>query len=180
MTNEHIEKLRELIEFVAQLRNRWLSGDELQRFIGARNTLEEGATHLIDEVMKLRGALAQCARPYFWCEDGFWPDASTPAYRDQEMDRRRHIAQAALNGSAMAHDATYTIDELDEAIRLIAGDHAVRLDEPGWNRPRAALSAAATAWTDDRPEDEHSMRLRQAIHDMNRLGHLKPRDGVFP
>lgn len=44
----------------------------------------------------LEGVLRECAKPYFWNEDGFWADASTPAYREQELHRRLTIARAAL------------------------------------------------------------------------------------
>jgi len=44
----------------------------------------------------LEAALRECAKPYFWDADGFWPDASTAAHKQAEMERRQRLALAAL------------------------------------------------------------------------------------
>lgn len=74
----------------------------------------------------------------------------------------------------------YTIAQVDEAIRVIAGHHAVRPGDWGWSRPHACLSAASRAWIEERPEDEHSAILRSAIRDLDEHGFFKPVDGAFP
>lgn len=74
----------------------------------------------------------------------------------------------------------YTIDQIDDAVRVIAGDYAVRRGDFGWNRPHAMLGAAAKAWIEQLPEDAHTSILRSAILDMNDDGCLKPHDGIWP
>jgi hypothetical protein len=69
---------------------------------------------------------------------------------------------------------TYTIDQIDEAIRAIAGEWAVRRGDPSWNRPSAMTMAAEKAWIAERVEDEHSARLRAALLDLAKYGWLKP------
>lgn len=77
----------------------------------------------------------------------------------------------------MSNPETYTIAEIDAAISAIAGCRGLQANH---RRPRAMLDAAAVAWTDERPEDEHSRVLRAAIRDLNTKGHLAPSDGVWP
>ena len=48
---------------------------------------------------ELEAALRECAKPYFWDADGFWPDASTPAHKQAEMERRQRFARAVLKPS---------------------------------------------------------------------------------
>jgi hypothetical protein len=75
---------------------------------------------------------------------------------------------------------TYTIASIDEAMRQIAGERAVRPGDYGWNRVTTMLSVASRAWIDERPEDEHSRILRAALRDLNTKGCLTPSDGVWP
>lgn len=68
----------------------------------------------------------------------------------------------------------YTLDQIDDAMREIMGESAVRPGDYGWNRTTAMLQAASTAWVAQRSEDQHSARLRAAIRDLNRYGYMKP------
>ncbi len=74
----------------------------------------------------------------------------------------------------------YTIDQIDDAIRAIAGERAVRRGDYGWHRVHAMLGAAGQAWIDQRPEDAHSDILRTALKDLNKDGYLRPYDGKWP
>ena len=74
----------------------------------------------------------------------------------------------------------YTIAEVDAAITAIVGPLGVRRGDYGWNRTSAMLQAAQRAWIDRYPEDHHTEALRLAIHDLNTLGFMKPKDGVWP
>lgn len=76
-------------------------------------------------------------------------------------------------------DARYTIDQLDEAIVAILGEHGVRRGDPSWARTHALLDAGFKAWKVKRPEDQHTRRIRAALDDVQRSG-LQPTDGVFP
>lgn len=74
----------------------------------------------------------------------------------------------------------YTIAEIDDAMRAIAGEAGVRPGDWGWNRPHAMLNTASKAWIERRVEDKHTNILRSAILDMNETGCLRPHDGVWP
>ena len=74
----------------------------------------------------------------------------------------------------------YTIASLDESMRQIMGAAGVRPGDPGWFRSTALLTAAQVAWTAQRPEDEHSERVRAAIRDLNAVGFLRPTDNIWP
>lgn len=75
---------------------------------------------------------------------------------------------------------SYTIQQIDDALRAISGERSVRLSDSGWSRPITMLHAAAAAWTDERPEDDHARVLREALRDLNATGRLHPSDGVWP
>lgn len=49
-----------------------------------------------DLIKELRTKLADLAAPPFWTKDGFWPDASFSAHREQEIHRRTDVAKDAL------------------------------------------------------------------------------------
>lgn len=74
----------------------------------------------------------------------------------------------------------YTIDQLDESIRAIAGDFAVRLDDTSWARTSAVLAAAGKAWIECYPEDQHTAILRSAALDLNKKARFDPVDGIWP
>lgn len=78
-------------------------------------------------------------------------------------------------------ETTYTIDEIDQAIRKFSGEFAARPGDPSWHRSMAMLSAAAQLWIDEPLRVGRDVDvLRQALRDLNKYGHLKPRDGVWP
>lgn len=75
---------------------------------------------------------------------------------------------------------SYTIAQIDDAIREIVGKHGVRPADHGWSRPRAMTSAAELSWINMRDEDTHSHALRSGLLDLEKYGRLRPSDGVFP
>lgn len=57
--------------------------------------LEQTERNAARRIAELEAMLDQLAEPYFWTEDGFEADASTPHHRSSEMDRRLMIARRA-------------------------------------------------------------------------------------
>lgn len=74
----------------------------------------------------------------------------------------------------------YTIAEIDDALRAIGGENAVRIGDSSWSRPLTMLSIASKAWIEGYPEDKHTAILRSALLDLNVKGVLRPHDGVWP
>lgn len=58
-----------------------------------------------DLIEEIREKLTDIASTPFWMKDGFWPDASFPAHRDQEIYRRRQVAKDALATIARLSEA---------------------------------------------------------------------------
>lgn len=75
---------------------------------------------------------------------------------------------------------SYTIAQIDDAMRAISGERAVRVGEPGWHRTTQMIACAARAWINQRPDDDHARALRAGLLDLEQDGKLKPHDGVWP
>ena len=81
----------------------------------------------------------------------------------------------------MVADApAYTIDQVEAAIEAIVGSklYAHLASDLHRNIPRDIERAAVTAWTKNRPEDEHSSVLRAALINLNTKGVILPREAA--
>lgn len=69
-----------------------------QDFDGEAHFAEHEARQFAAMLRAQHEALGECAKPFFWEKEGFWPDASTPAHKTTEIRRRRDIASRVYGG----------------------------------------------------------------------------------
>lgn len=74
---------------------------------------------------------------------------------------------------------TYTMNQIQDAYVAITGHEWSTAVQFGMSPPRAVIDAAYRAWVNRYPEDEHTARLRAAIHDLESTGFFKPVDNVW-
>lgn len=77
----------------------------------------------------------------------------------------------------MADTPSITMEQVEAAMEAIFGSklYAHLTEDVHRNIPRDIERAALRAWTEERPEDEHSAVLRAAVKNLNKSGVIIPK-----